>query len=415
MTITLRPHQKRAVNAMWDNNKGQVIIPTGGGKTICMIEDAITNMELSKQGQTFVVVAPRILLAEQLCSEFLELIDTKNVHVMHVHSGETQHFSSTKSDQIHLFANVARTAGDSCIIFTTYHSLHKVQQADIEVNTIYFDESHNSVTRNFFPATEFFSHDADRCYFFTATPKHSATVMKPGMNDREVYGDVICQVPAPELIEGGFIIPPKVIVNELDNADLFSDVPVRDATHLIKTIDETGADKALICSKSTKNIVNLIGQSDFCFQLEIRGYSYMYITAKTGAVIDGRKVNREKFFETLSAWGKDDEKKFVVLHHSILSEGINVSGLNAVIFMRSMDYIGISQTIGRVIRLHKDDAAGLRNGTITPGKLDQYTKSFGLVCIPTYNKVGIQTAQKIQNVVDIVFEQGDAAVSVIKR
>jgi hypothetical protein len=378
-----------------------------------MIEDAITNMELSKQGQTFVVVAPRILLAEQLCSEFLELIDTKNVHVMHVHSGETHHFSSTKADQIHLFANVARTAGDSCIIFTTYHSLHKVQQADIEVNTIYFDESHNSVTRNFFPATEFFSHNADRCYFFTATPKHSATVMKPGMNDREVYGDVICQVPA--LIEGGFIIPPKVIVNELDNADLFADVPVRDATHLIKTIDETGADKALICSKSTKNIVNLIGQSDFCFQLEIRGYSYMYITAKTGAVIDGRKVNREKFFETLSAWGKDDEKKFVVLHHSILSEGINVSGLNAVIFMRSMDYIGISQTIGRVIRLHKDDAAGLRNGTITPGKLDQYTKSFGLVCIPTYNKVGIQTAQKIQNVVDIVFEQGDAAVSVIKR
>ena len=400
---------------MWDNSKGQVIIPTGGGKTICMIEDAITNMEMSNQGQTFVVVAPRILLAEQLCSEFLELIDTKNVHVMHVHSGETQHFSSTKADQIHLFANVARTAGDSCIIFTTYHSLHKVQQADIEVNTIYFDESHNSVTRNFFPATEFFSHDADRCYFFTATPKHSATVMKPGMNDREVYGDVICQVPAPELINGGFIIPPKVIVNELDNADLFADVPVRDATHLIKTIDETGADKALICSKSTKNIVNLIGQSDFTFQLEIRGYSYMYITAKTGAVIDGRKVNREKFFETLSAWGKDDEKKFVVLHHSILSEGINVSGLNAVIFMRSMDYIGISQTIGRVIRLHKDDAEGLRNGSIIPGKLDQYTKSFGLVCIPTYNKVGIQTAQKIQNVVDIVFEQGDAAVSVIKR
>ncbi len=413
MTITLRPHQQRAVDAMSENSKGQVIIPTGGGKTICMIQDAIQGLE--EAPQTLVVVAPRILLAEQLCSEFLELIETKNVHIMHVHSGETQHFSSTKAEKIHLFANVARTAGDSCIIFTTYHSLHKVQQADIEVNTIYFDESHNSVTRNFFPPTEFFSHDADRCYFFTATPKHSATVMKPGMNDREVYGDVICQVPAPELINGGFIIPPKVVVNELDNADMFADVPARDSTHLIKTIDETGADKALICSKSTKNIVNLIGESDFCFQLEIRGYSYMYITAKTGAVIDGRKVNREVFFQTLSDWGKDDDKKFVVLHHSILSEGINVSGLNAVIFMRSMDYIGISQTIGRVIRLHKDDAAGLRNGSIIPGKLDQYTKSFGLVCIPTYNKVGIQTAQKIQNVVDIVFEQGDAAVSVIKR
>ena len=49
--------------------------------------------------------------------------------------------------------------------------------------------------------------------------------------------------------------------------------------------------------------------------------------------------------------GKDTTKKFVVLHHSILSEGINVNGLEAVLFLRSMDYIGISQTIGRVIRL----------------------------------------------------------------
>ena len=419
MTISLRPHQQRACDAMLKHDLGQVIVPTGGGKTITMIQDTITTHDAINSGTTTVVVAPRILLAEQLCSEFMELIDPNNsdsyLHVMHVHSGETHYFSSTKPDQIHLYAGTARSMGENMIIFTTYHSLHRVMEADIEVNTIYFDEAHNSVTRNFFPPTEFFSHDADRCYFFTATPKHSITVMKPGMNDPEVYGQVICQVPAPELINNGFIIPPKVVVNQLDNADLYPDVPVRDSAHLIKTIDETGADKALICSKSTKNIINLIGQSDFTFQLEVRGYSYMYITAKTGAVIDGRKVNREKFFETLSAWGRDDEKKFVVLHHSILSEGINVSGLNSVIFMRSMNYIGISQTIGRVIRLHKDDAAGLRNGTIVPGKLDQYTKSYGLVCIPAYNKVGIQTAQKIQNVVDIVFEQGDAAVSVVKK
>ena len=38
------------------------------------------------------------------------------------------------------------------------------------------------------------------------------------------------------------------------------------------------------------------------------------------------------------------------MHHSILSEGMNVKGLEAVFFMRNMDYIGISQSIGRVIR-----------------------------------------------------------------
>ena len=42
--ITLRPHQFDTVKAMWDNDKGQVIVPTGGGKTMCMIEDALASV-----------------------------------------------------------------------------------------------------------------------------------------------------------------------------------------------------------------------------------------------------------------------------------------------------------------------------------------------------------------------------------
>ena len=171
----------------------------------------------------------------------------------------------------------------------------------------------------------------------------------------------------------------------------------------------------LICAKATKQITALMSETDFIQQLQDRGYSYLYITAKTGAVINGQKVNREVFFDTLSAWGKDDSKKFVVLHHSILSEGINVSGLESVVFMRSMDYIGISQTIGRVIRMHKDDAEGIRNGTLIPGDVNNYTKSFGLVVIPVFNKVGISTHQKIQAVVDTIFQQGQPAISVVRK
>ena len=57
-----------------------------------------------------------------------------------------------------------------------------------------------------------------------------------------------------------------------------------------------------------------------------------YITSKTGAVINGKKVDRETFFNTLNKWGKGNER-FVVLHHSILSEGINVSGLEEHCFL----------------------------------------------------------------------------------
>jgi predicted helicase len=377
--------------------KVRLIIPTGGGKTLCMIHDIIENQKYIDNGSTIVVVAPRILLAEQLCSEFLEVIDTTHTHVMHVHSGETSHFSTTKAEKINLFVNTARTAGENVVIFTTYHSLHRLVEADIEVNTIYFDEAHNSVQRNFFPATEHFSADADRCYFFTATPKHSLSIYKPGMNDYEVYGKVICNVPAPTLVEQGYILPPKVVVKQLDMVQDKQMIADRDCQNLIETIDENSLDKILIAARSTKQIIKLLSQSDFRNELAKRGYSCLYITSKTGAIIDGQKVNREVFFDTLNTWGKDPNKKFVVLHHSILSEGINVSGLEAVLFMRNMDYIGISQSIGRVIRLGGSQ------------------KTFGLVCVPVYDKVGISTAKSVQAVVDTVFKQGQPAISVIRR
>ena len=394
--MQLRPHQEQALQAMLDNDKGQIIVPTGGGKTICMIMDAVKQLE---DYGTVVVVAPRILLAEQLCKEFMEIIDKKynDVDVMHVHSGKIKGvFSTTNPLEIQGFVEqnlvnfISRT-----IIFTTYHSLHKVQESGIDVDTIYFDEAHNSVQKNFFPATDYFSQYAGRCYFFTATPKHSRSV-KPGMNWTEVYGGVICQVPAPKLVKQGYILPPKVKVYRsriLKKDELVAD---RDNEQMIGAIDNLDKDKVLICAKSTRQIVSLISQTDFVQQLAIRGYSYMFITAKTGAMIDGEKVDRETFFNTLNEWGRNG-KKFVVLHHSILSEGINVNGLEAVLFMRSMDYIGISQTIGRVIRKGNAD------------------KVFGLVCIPVYSKVGISTAKKVEAVVDVIFNQGQAATSVVTK
>ena len=396
MLLTLRPQQQRGCDAMRLNAKGQLIMPTGAGKTLTMITDAKAQID-TIGSTTIVVVCPRILLAEQLCSEFLEVIDSKSVHVMHVHSGETSHFSSTKPEQIHMFANVARTAGDACIIFTTYNSLDRVRQADIEVNTIYFDEAHNSVKRNFFGPTEFFAGVADRCYFFTATRKTSVTINKPGMNDVDVYGDIICRVSAPELVDGGYIIPPKIQAKQFDIHKAKQINPNIDCANVLDTIDDTDTKKILVCVKTTKQLINLMSHTDFSVQLLQRGYSYLYITAKTGAVVDGKKVNREEFFNTLNAWGKDPSKKFVVLHRSILSEGINVSELETVIFLRNMDVIEMTQTIGRVLRLGND------------------SKKFGLCVVPVYSQVGIATERALQNVVDTVFEKGELLDSVVRR
>ena len=395
--MPLRPHQIDALDAMANNPKGQVIVPTGGGKTMCMIEDA-KRVFRTQEIATIVVVAPRILLAEQLSSEFLETGEFNDVRVMHVHSGETEHFSSTKVSDIRYHNFLCFESNAHQLIFTTYHSLHRIQESDIVVDVVYFDEAHNSVQRNFHPSVKFFATtNSRRCFFFTATPKHSLTPFKAGMNDSDIFGNVICQVPAPKLVDQGYILPPKVEVYEsrlLNKHELVADV---DCEQMIDSIDNLEKDKVLICAKSTKQITNLVSQTDFCVQLRERGYNWMYITAKTGAVINGKKVKRDKFFEVLNTWGKDDYTKFVVLHHSILSEGINVNGLEAVLFLRSMDYIGISQTIGRVIRKGATD------------------KAYGLVCVPVYSKVGVSTARKVEAVVDTVFNQGQPAISVVNK
>ena len=402
----LRNHQEKTIDVMKQNNKGQIIVPTGGGKTICMIKD--TQREFNScdwdvilsepDRKTIVIVAPRILLSQQLCEDFVKYLDTHPMlqyKVLHVHSGETHHQSTTKSDAILQWSEDNYRFNK--LIFTTYHSLNRIQEADIEVDTIYFDEAHNSVQKNFIEPVEYHSMYAKRCYFFTATPKHSKTPHKIGMNDEDIYGKVLMNVPAPKLVEEGVILPPKVLIKEIDVVDDSRHSWEKDCDHLISTIDETNVNKILVCARRTKQIIDLMAQTSFVNDMKLRGYSLLYITSKHGAFVDGKKVNREDFFNTLHEWGEDKEKRFIVLHHSILSEGINVKGLEAALFLRNMDYIGISQTIGRVIRKGDD------------------TKAYGLVVVPCYDRVGISTSKRVSAVVDTVFNKGQPAISVVNR
>ena len=410
MQLVPRPHQERGDVAMQQHDKGQIIVPTGGGKTLNMIMDTLRQFQ-SQTPQTIVVVCPRILLAEQLSSEFLEFI--VNAEVLHVHSGETHHESTTNPDTIRQWVDTHNSRHK--LVFTTYNSLQRLVDAKIDVDTIYFDEAHNSVKRNFFPATEYFSANANRCYFFTATRKTSVTPTKPGMNDSEVYGEIICRVSAPELVAGGYIVPPKVFTHPSKTTDECGGCSYeRDKHNIIDIINTYGMDKVLIVSKKTKDIIGLTTHTDFQLQMEQMGYEVLHISSKFGAFINNQKVNREVFFDTLNAYGKDVNKKFVVLHFDILAEGLNISCLNGIVFQRSTDYIKILQTVGRAIRLDPRVSKGMREGTITPGAVNTYNKKFGLVVTPVFDKVGISTAKKIEVCLDTVFSKGDMLDSVVR-
>ena len=392
---------------------GQVIVPTGGGKTIIMIEHA--KHLLTHGARTIVVVAPRILLANQLSEEFMQHISATWTHVAHCHSGETHHFSTTKSEKIALFNNTARAAGESCIIFTTYHSLRRVVDSGIDVDAIYFDEAHNACTRSFFIPVHAMSEHADMKYFFTATPRISHRHGR-GMNNVAVFGPVIQNVPAPELIEGGHILPPTIVPFETDhsvdkkNPHMVHSNTVQD---IIDQLDDTHASKVLVAVPSSRVLGNILGQTDLIHELSERGYDVLHVTSKFGAYVNRTKVSREVFFQTLTDWGKEKGRKFVLFHYSILSEGINVPGLTHCIMLRNLNVVEMAQTIGRVIRLDREDATKLQSGELTPCAWNFYNKPTGFVTVPVHRNYGKHVIKRLQRVVDEIFVKGVPATALV--
>lgn len=407
--MQLRPHQQRALDAIQNNNKGCVYVPTGGGKTVIMMEDCKRRFLESDDVKTVVVVAPRILLANQLFEEFFSYLNGHvSCAVMHVHSGEVDGFRTTKPDQI--AAHDAACRGNfHQLIFTTYHSLGRIVDSGINVDVMYCDEAHNATQKAHFVGVAATSMAAESAYFFTATPKYSRDPYSRGMNNKVVFGDTLESVPAPELINNGSIIPPQLVVHESELVRTKDNAHEVDRDLLIDVVDDLSEEqsaKVLVAAPNTRVLWNMLSKTDVLSELNAKGYDIMHITSKHGAYINRQKVGRQEFFKTLTEWGKDDNRKFIIFHYSILSEGINVPGLTHTILLRNLPIIEMAQTIGRVIRLHSDDVKDIADGKITPGDLSQYRKSHGVVTVPLSGKASLATRNRLQKVIDLIFVDG---------
>jgi len=406
---TLRPHQRRAYDRMTTEKSGQIIIPTGGGKTFIMIADCKRLVTTTPRSpQTIVIVAPRILLANQLSDEFESQID--NVKIAHVHSGETHHFSTTDSRFLTHWS--CTNPQYDKLIFTTYHSLHRVLDSMVNINRIYFDEAHNGTGKSFFRQIKRVADAQIERFFFTATPRISRSKnsisAERGMDNAEIWGAKLEETSAKELIDSGTILYPKVIPFETDRERTKLNAHEVDCDNL-KDIITSLTDKnpkVLVSAPTTRILWNMLTHTDIRSWLYSEQYNIMHITSKHGAVINGKKVGREEFFKTLTLWGKDDTKKVVIFHYSILSEGINVPGLTHSVMLRNLPTIEMAQTIGRVIRIHEKDKVSMKEGTIPAGQYNLYHKKFGQIVVPMTGKYGQRIAKRLQSVVSYIFIEG---------
>lgn len=409
--MQLRPQQKEVFTLMRQHSKMLTVAPTSAGKSIMMIADA-KHRFTEGENKTVLVVAPKLILCQQLSEEFCKYIS--DVSVAHVHSGDSGHFRTT--DYLELAYWCEKTQGNK-LIFTTYHSLDKIVKAELGLDAVYLDEAHNAVNKRFFDSVKEISKTSKNFYSMTATPKFSQVASKPGNNDSEVFGSKIHSVKAPELLKNGSILPPVTSVMEVSASRDKTNAHERDFYTLCDTIfNEDDMNKVLVVAPNTKVMMNMLSKTSFMEEMNDNGYDVLHITSKFGAYVNNRKVSRSEFLDTLADYGADSDRKFVVLHIGILTEGISVPGIQSCIFLRQQNFISTVQSIGRCIRVHPEDTARMKSGELQPGDFDNYLKRFGKVVIPVYNnKVGIATARRVQNVVDEVFVKGNFVADEIKR
>jgi predicted helicase len=154
---TPRPHQKASIGALETAPIGQIILPTGTGKSLIQAHSIVNNILNSNVPKVYAILSPRILLSNQLLDDVREhLLGHKiSAQYLMVHSGG-KHVSNeqkllekqvtgqyrelkstTSKNVIKEEYERAQREGVPLVIAGTYHSASKIKNAHIPVEILY--------------------------------------------------------------------------------------------------------------------------------------------------------------------------------------------------------------------------------------------------------------------------------------
>ena len=406
--FNLLPHQKDILSALESNSRGIVTCPTGGGKTFTMITD---SRRFLTPGNVVVVVAPQLLLSQQLFNEFDKHLSDVNFMYRQI-SSEGKTFQrdrkalkfrmtppkspTTIVDEIRDTYRIAQKAQLPLILFVTYDSLERIVSSMIPVTVAYYDEAHNATSSDHFNSVKFLSHHASNNYFFTATPRYteSGSADGAGMDNKNVYGEIIANIKFKTLVDSGVILNPFIHLLKSDaDTDTMDEVSVNMKTikEVVEHYEENHSEsnhKILFCAQGTKSINDLYkaGLQDWATS---KGYKVLSIDSINQGYVNGiRKVNKSTFIQQLNELGANPDEKLIVLHYAMLGEGIDIKAFTGVVFLRNtLSAIFATQSIGRVIRT-------------APGK------KYGIVTVVQHESNTAESIQLIEKICHQLYIQG---------
>lgn len=335
---------------------GRFVYPTGSGKTA--LQSFIMRDMINKDGADIhLVLAPRIVLVNQLMREYREWCG-QNYVALAFHSGKAEpdfqrvkwtEESTTNPAMIKDELTRATKMGKDLVIFSTYHSAEKL--LDLHFDSLIADESQYCIAENFFDVVK--NIKAGVKLFFTATEKHSLTGAERGLNNTEVFGEIIGQECVSNIIKAGFLVAPRLhivygersghynsFVDEAGQIAKFQDIETR------KTMPFS---KILFACKGTDDVKTIIEHMDK-IKNKMPNHKIFTIVSnqKFGCMVNGVKMARGNFMKELR-----ESNNALIFHYDILSEGIDIDGITGVAIMRNMNQAKLLQTIGRAVRIYK--------------------------------------------------------------
>lgn len=437
----LRDYQKDAVEVMLSNKLGQMLLPTGTGKSVIQADFCKRYILERNSAPVILIVSPRIVLTYQLLGVVFHHLSNAKIDAEYINlsSGDMEEASMEmieKMENKNLTARKTNATTDireiekaiihakekriPLIISSTYHSAWLLKRLTNKINVILCDEAHNLVMGRF---SEDFKEEtlnlkSDVKFFFTATPVITPGDNGKGMNNTNIFGTEIYHKSYREMIERNEILPIVVQTVNVQNclilknkkgpatpenikdADFDRDITakviaIRDAMAFHENVlSKNSADPTKIAPKMLvtvdgESVLKGMLRSPEMLEIINSGIKVFAISTQTrywfnGTLKDSGYSFKESFMKDLDEL--KDSDKAVILHIDMIGEGLDVAGITAVMAFSTQGEQKMMQLIGRSMRLHDDDRKNLYAGKFFKGmdRIKMMVKPYAYVIVPLF-------------------------------
>lgn len=375
----LRPYQLEACAAIINSTRGQCILPTGTGKST--IEAAVIEhlLQVDSGFNVYVILTPRILLTNQLMETVVDDLlsaNIRNIKTLTVHSASSVTFydeddvsieekaiydslgNKATTNPMDISNAVIKAYRDNTpiLVCCTYDSVLQLIKGleyasnelgvTITVKQSLCDEAHYITERDNNENICKLNNISDRIHYLTATRKLTTSAAGLGMNNINLFGDVLYMKEPRYMIDNGYMVEPCIHHAITGKDTSYGKIVMDSYDEHSKHVN--GNPKLIVHCNGTKTVEEIRNNKHLIEYAKNNNIAIYSITSANGAYRNEHfYINRNDFLSDL----RNDQGRAIVLHIAILTEGIDIPDMSGGLFLRNMGTARFLQAVGRTTRM----------------------------------------------------------------